>query len=71
MVADDVWEASVVQKLRETGMWVFLTTRFPEMVEPTERVFMDRLTETEAENVLRGAVELPAGGSLCDEAKEC
>ncbi|CAN0162455.1 unnamed protein product [Scytosiphon promiscuus] len=41
VVADDVWEAGVVQKLRVTGMWVLLTTRFCEMVEPQERVVRD------------------------------
>ncbi|CAN0399518.1 unnamed protein product [Ectocarpus sp. 12 AP-2014] len=70
VVADDVWEPSVVEKLRKTGMWVLLTTRFPEMVEPNERVVMDTLTEAEAEDVLRGAAELPPGESLCDGAKE-
>lgn len=34
VVADDVWEEEVAKKLRETGIWVLLTTRFPEMVEP-------------------------------------
>eukprot|EP00752_Nemacystus_decipiens_P007557 g6751.t1 len=68
VVADNVWEASVVQKLRETGMWVLLTTRFREMVEPSERVVMDTLTETEAENVLRSAATLPPGERLCDAA---
>lgn len=50
VVADDVWEEEVIEKLRETGMWVLLTTRFPEMVEPSEQVFVDRLVETEAKN---------------------
>lgn len=27
VVADDVWEEEVVEKLRETGMWVLMTTR--------------------------------------------
>eukprot|EP00752_Nemacystus_decipiens_P008230 g7359.t1 len=69
VVADDVWEPSVVQKLRATGMWVLLTTRSPGMVEPNERVVVDQLTDTEAEEVLRGSAELPAGESLCDAAK--
>ena len=68
VVADDVWEKQVVEKLRETGMWVLLTTRFPEFVEPRERVVMDTLTEAEAEDVLRGAAELPPGERLCDAA---
>lgn len=68
VVADDVWEGSVVQKLRQTGMWVILTTRVPEMVKPNERVAMNTLTDTEAEDVLRGAAELPPGERLCDAA---
>lgn len=32
-------------------MWVLLTTQFPEMVEPNERVVVDELNETEAEDV--------------------
>ncbi|CAM9536411.1 unnamed protein product, partial [Scytosiphon promiscuus] len=68
VVADDVWEADVVEKLRETGMWVLVTTRFPEMVGSRERVVIDKLTPAEAENVLRGAAELPPGEHLCDAA---
>lgn len=60
VVADDVWEASVVEKLRETGMWVLLTTRDVSIVEPDETVMLDELTEAEAEGVLRGAARLPA-----------
>lgn len=68
-VADDVWDAGgVVEKLRETGMWVLITTRFPEMVKPKERVVMGRLTEAEAEDVLRGVAELPPDARLCDDA---
>ena len=68
VVADNVWESSVVQELRETGMWVLLTTRFPGMVGDNERVDMDKLTETEAEDVLRRAAELPRGERPCDDA---
>lgn len=69
VVADDVWEVDVVEKLRNTGTWVLLTTRNASMVKPNERVAMDKLTETEAEDVLRGAAELPPGESLCDGAQ--
>ena len=68
VVADDVCEAKVVEKLRATGMWVLLTTRFSEFVEDEKRVIMDTLTETEAEDVLRGAAELPPDERLCDDA---
>ena len=68
VVADDVWESEVVDKLRETGMWVLLTTRFPEFVEPEKSVVMDTLMPAEAEDVLRRAAELPPGDRLCDAA---
>eukprot|EP00752_Nemacystus_decipiens_P007688 g6871.t1 len=70
VVADDVWHAEVVGKLRETGMWVLLTTRQPLMVEPSERVVVDALTQEEAEDVLRGAAELPKNFRLCDAAAD-
>eukprot|EP00903_Cladosiphon_okamuranus_P014025 g13042.t1 len=49
VVGDDVWETSVVEKLKETGMWVFLTTRTASMMEPNERVVVDKLEAAEAE----------------------
>lgn len=63
-------ELSVVEKVRNTGLWVLLTTRFPGMAEPNEGVVMDILTETEAEDVLRGAAELSPVKRFCDAAKE-
>lgn len=53
VVADDVWDAEMVRKLRNTVMWVLLTTRFPEMVQPNERVVVDKLTEAEADDALK------------------
>ena len=74
VVADDVWEAEVVEKLRETGMWVLMTTRTASvaasMVKPNERVVMDKLTPIEAEDVLRGAANIPPCESLCDGARD-
>lgn len=68
VVADDVWEVQVVEKLRMTGMWVLLTTREASIVEPSERVVVDELTQAEAEDVLRGAARLSRGEHLCDAA---
>ena len=68
VVADDVWEAEVVEKLRKTCMWVLLTTRKTSMVEDEERVVVDQLTQEEAEEVLRRAAGLPRGERLCDGA---
>ena len=68
VAADDVWEGQVVQTLRQTGMWVLVTTRLPEMAKPNERGVMNTLTDTKAEGVFRGAAELPPGERLCDNA---
>lgn len=68
VVADDVREVEVVEKLRKTGMWVLLTTRDASIVEPDERVVVDELTQAEAEDVLRGAARLSRGERLCDAA---
>lgn len=68
VVADDVWENEVVEKLRETGMWVLLTIRFRELVGPEKLVVMDTLMPAEAEDVLRRAAELTPGDRLCDAA---
>lgn len=70
VVADDVWEAEVVEKLRKMGMWVLLTTRQPSMVGDNERVVVDELAQEEAEEVLRGAAGLPRGEHLCDGAMD-
>ena len=70
VVADDVWEAEVVTKLRKTGMWVLLTTRQPSMVEDKEKVAVDKLTQEEAEEVLRGAAGMSRGEHLCDGAMD-
>ena len=68
VVADDVWEEEVVEKLRNTGMWVLLTSRNASIVQSHERVVVDKLTQEEAEDVLRGAAGLPSGERLCDAA---
>ncbi|CAM9316105.1 unnamed protein product [Sphacelaria rigidula] len=68
VVADDVWEAEVVEKLRKTGMWVLLTTRISTIVKPSERVVVDELTQAEAEGVLRGAAGLTRDRCLPDGA---
>ena len=63
VVADDVWESQVVNELQRTGMSVLLTTRSEALVKSAggKVVVVDQLTKSEAEFVLRGAAELPAG----------
>lgn len=63
VVADDVWESQVLEELKQTGMSVLVTTRNGQLVADAggRVVEVDCLTETEAESVLRGAAELPAG----------
>lgn len=72
VVADNVWEAEAVAKLRETGMWVLLTTRREALVTEADgrAVVIDTLSEEDAMSVLREASELPAGARLPDAAVE-
>lgn len=72
VVADNVWEEEVVAELRETGMWVLLTTRTESLVTGVdgETIGIDQLSEEEAEEVLRRASELPSGERLPDAARE-
>ena len=67
VVADDVWEAAVVDELRETGLWVLVTTRH-DSVGFDEKVMVDKLPIKEAENLLRGAAGLQQDERLPDEA---
>lgn len=62
VVADNVCEADVVAKLRETGMWVLLTSRKADVVRKAggKPVVVGRLLEADAEWVLRRASELPS-----------
>ncbi|CAM9124237.1 unnamed protein product, partial [Scytosiphon promiscuus] len=62
VVADNVCEAEVLAKLKETGMWVLLTSRRPDVVRKGggKPVVVGRLLEADAEWVLRRASELPS-----------
>lgn len=70
VVADNVWEEEVIARLRDTGMWVLVTTRQEELVTSVdgEGVLIDRLSEADAESILRRAAELPADIRLPDAA---
>eukprot|EP00903_Cladosiphon_okamuranus_P014799 g13708.t1 len=70
LAADNVWEKEVVHKLLETGMWVLLSTRDEELVTSShgEVVGVDKLSEADAESVLRRAAELPPEVRLPDDA---
>lgn len=72
VVADNVWEQEVVDKLRETGMWVLFTTRDEDLAERAsgEPVVIDELSEEDAEAVLVGAAELPADAHLPESARD-
>lgn len=62
VVADNVWEAEVVSKLLETGMWVLLSTRSEELVSTAHgkavAVGVDELSRADAEALLRSSSEL-------------
>ncbi|CAN0290176.1 unnamed protein product [Scytosiphon promiscuus] len=67
VVADDVWEADVVEELRRTGMWVLFTTRDDSVVDAVKGSFkvpVDKVSNAEANLLLRGAAGLPTGASL-------
>lgn len=66
IVADNVWEDEVVVKLRETGMWVLVTTRAEELVVGAggEALSMNELSKADAELLLRRASALSAGARL-------
>lgn len=72
VVADNVWEAEVMAKLRETRMWVLVTTRNENLVIGVngENVQIDTLSEDDAVSVLREASELPTGVRLPEAARE-
>ncbi|CAM9487704.1 unnamed protein product, partial [Laminaria digitata] len=64
VVADDVWDAEVVEKLRETGMQVLMTTRERSLVEEGKRVSVEALTDQEAKDLLRATVQFPRDADL-------
>ena len=68
VVADDVWEAAVVDKLRQTGLSVLVTTRH-DSVGFDEKVMVDKLSLEEAENLLRSAAGFREDEHLPDEAQ--
>lgn len=72
LVADDVWDAEVISELRATGMWVLVTTRREDLIRGAkgETVRLDKLSENDAEAVLRGAAGIPAGVRLPEAARD-
>ena len=70
VVADNVWEREIVSKLRETGMWVILSTRLEGLVVDAEGepVGVDELSKADAASVLRRAAELSPDVRLPDDA---
>lgn len=67
VVADNVCETAVVDKLRETGLLVLVTTR-NDSVGFDEEVMVDKLHLKEAENLLRDTAGLGTGERLPDKA---
>lgn len=72
LVADNVWEEQVVTKLRETGMCVLCTARSEKLVGAGngETINVDLLSDEDAESILLGASELPAGVRLPDAGRD-
>ncbi|CAN0371372.1 unnamed protein product [Ascophyllum nodosum] len=72
VVADNVWEHEVVSKLRDTGMWVLITTRDVTLVDraPCKPVVIEGLPSDSAAMVLRRAANLQDDERLPDAAIE-
>lgn len=72
VVADNIWDAAVLAKLRQTGMAVLITTRNEDLVKDAGGVGVriDTMSEEDAQTVLRGASEIPPGVPLPEVAME-
>ncbi|CAN0303627.1 unnamed protein product, partial [Ascophyllum nodosum] len=72
VVADNVWEHEVVSKLRDTGMWVLITTRDVTLVDraPCKPVVIEGLPSDSAAMVLRRAANLQDDERLPNAAIE-
>lgn len=72
VVVDNVSDREVVAELRKTGMWVLMTTRSIDLVVDAEGepVEVDRLSQGQAEALLRDASRLELGERLPDSAGE-
>eukprot|EP00903_Cladosiphon_okamuranus_P018858 g17346.t1 len=70
VVADNVWEKEVVSKLRQTGMWVLISTRDGALVTASKgtAVGVDELSKADAKSVLRKAAELSPEVELPNDA---
>lgn len=72
VVADNVWEEEVVACLRDTGVWVLVTTRREEVVKAAggESVRINRMFGADAEMLLKRASGLPTGVGWQEGARE-
>lgn len=68
VVANDVWDVEIVQKVRETGLSILLTSRNDSIVTEAERVIVAALTQPEAEEVLRREANITQDERLPDAA---
>ena len=69
IVADDVWEAEILEKLTSTGTSVLYTTRADYLLGDAP-LRLDEIDPHEAETVLRGAAEIGDTLSIAEEAHE-
>eukprot|EP00752_Nemacystus_decipiens_P012587 g11147.t1 len=70
VVADDVWEAKVLEALRKASVWVLYTTRDGNLIPEAPPICLDQVLQKEAELVLRRAVELDDDAPLPAAAYE-
>lgn len=70
VVADDVWEAEVLQKLKRVGTCILYTTRHDSLLPDAPPVQVHEIAQEEAEMVLRRAADLDESAVLPDAAYE-
>ena len=70
VVADDVWDAEVVEELRKAGAWVLYTTRDAGLLPEAQPLRLDQVLEKEAEALLRRAADLEDSEPLPKAAYE-
>ncbi|CAM9744160.1 unnamed protein product, partial [Ectocarpus sp. 8 AP-2014] len=70
VVADDVWEAEVLQELKRVGACILYTTRHDSLLPDAPPVQVHEIAQEEAEMVLRRAADLDESAALPDAAYE-
>lgn len=68
VLADDVWEAEVLEELKRVGAWVLYTSRKGNLLPTAPAIRLDQVRMEEAEMVLRKAADLDNDAPLPEAA---